>query len=52
MRPMPININITKDVEAHGDRGSDTAVEYSGSMADMYGDRKTKGSDEEIATVH
>ncbi|KIP06300.1 hypothetical protein PHLGIDRAFT_91050 [Phlebiopsis gigantea 11061_1 CR5-6] len=41
MRPMPISISITKDVEAHGDRGSDSQV-------DMY-DRK---GGEEIATVH
>lgn len=48
MRPMPISISITKDVEAHGDRGSDTAVDYPDGMYD----RKAKGSDEEIATVH
>ena len=50
MRPMPISINIQKDVEAHGDRGSDTAVDYPDSG--MYDDRKAKASDEEIATVH
>lgn len=49
MRPMPISINITKDVEAHGDQGSDTAVDYPEGMYD----RKPKHpSDEEIGTVH
>ena len=51
MRPMPISINITKDVEAHGDSRSDhNGMEYSDAMYD----RKTKvpDSDEEIATVH
>lgn len=45
MRPMPISINITKDVEAHGDAtmdyGSDGVYERK---------RKTE-SDEDIATV-
>ena len=45
MRPMPISISITKDVEAHGDRGSDSQVDYAEGMYD----RKTG---EEIATVH
>ena len=48
MRPMhSISINITKDVEAHGDKGSETG-EYSESGYE----RKLTHVDEEIATVH
>ena len=46
MRAMPISINITKDVEAHGDH----TMDYN----DGVYDRKSKktNSDEDIATVH
>jgi len=44
MRSMPISINITKDVEAHGDGH--------GYGEDMYGDKKQTTSDDDIATVH
>ena len=44
MRNMPININITKDVEAHNDANSGM------DFADGY-DLKAKDSDEGIATV-
>jgi len=43
MRSMPINISITKDVEAHGDGGS-------GMDFDTY-ETKLKGSDDTIATA-
>ena len=46
MRPMPISISITKDVEAHGDSNlaytNDSVYERKG---------KTE-SDEDVATVH
>ncbi|KAJ3551279.1 hypothetical protein NM688_g4795 [Phlebia brevispora] len=52
MRPMPISISITKDVEAHGDGNlkDSPATDYS----DMYHKRQkgSNSSDEEIATVH
>lgn len=50
MRPMPISISITKDVEAHGDGRSDTTGR---DFNDGMYDAKQRGnSDEEIATVH
>ncbi|PSS37990.1 hypothetical protein PHLCEN_2v173 [Hermanssonia centrifuga] len=51
MRPMPISISITKDVEAHGDINSDhgsTAVGYS----DYERKQKRSNSDDDIATVN
>ncbi|KAI0341499.1 hypothetical protein BDW22DRAFT_1359087 [Trametopsis cervina] len=42
MRPMPININITKDVEAHQDSYG----------SDLYTKKKTSGSEDDVATVH
>ncbi|KAF7794053.1 hypothetical protein EIP86_005181 [Pleurotus ostreatoroseus] len=50
MRPMPISISITKDVEAHGDGRSDgTGRDGTDSM---YEAKQRGQSDEEIATVH
>lgn len=43
MRPMPISISITKDIEAHGDGYGDS---------DLYHKKKTTGSEDDIATVH
>ncbi len=51
MRPMPISISITKDVEAHGDMNSDhgsTAVGYS----EYERKQKRANSDDDIATVN
>lgn len=44
MRPMPISISITKDVEAHGDTYGD----------EVYHTKKTSttNSDDDIGTVH
>ncbi|KAI0700190.1 hypothetical protein BC835DRAFT_1412211 [Cytidiella melzeri] len=45
MRTMPINISITKDIEAHGD-----IVSYGDS--EVYRKQKTAGSEDDVATVH